>query len=124
MESESPEPQKDTIRSENSSYRKQIGLYLGPLLFVVILVIPEFSGLTQDAQIVLASAIWIAVWWITEAIPIAATALLPIVLFPVSGVLSTQEATAPYANHLVFLFMGGFIIALAMEKWNLHRTGG
>jgi len=121
MESESPEPQKNTNRSERISFRKQIGLFLGPFLFGLILIIPEFSGLTQDAQIVLASAIWIAVWWITEAIPIAATALLPIVLFPVFGVLSTQEATAPYANHLVFLFMGGFIIALAMEKWNLHR---
>jgi len=61
------------------------------------------------------------IWWITEAIPIPVTALLPVVLFPVLGITSSGEAASAYANHLIFLFMGGFIIALAMQKWNLHK---
>lgn len=62
-----------------------------------------------------------AIWWITEAIPIAATALLPVALFPMLGVMSTSDTTSAYANHIVFLFLGGFLIAMAMRKWNLHR---
>jgi sodium-dependent dicarboxylate transporter 2/3/5 len=62
-----------------------------------------------------------ATWWMCESIPIPATSLLPIPLFPLLGITSTQKATAPYANHLIFLFMGGFLIALAMQRWNLHR---
>ena len=62
-----------------------------------------------------------AVWWISEAIPIAATALLPVVLFPFLGVMSTGETTVSYAHHLIYLFLGGFLIAITMEKWNLHR---
>ncbi len=103
------------------SPRRRIGLFLGPLTFVILYLMPAPAGLNPDAQAVLAVSTWIAVWWITEAIPIAATALLPVILFPVTGVMTTQATTAPYASHLVFLFMGGFIIALAMEKWNLHR---
>lgn len=62
-----------------------------------------------------------AVWWMTEALPLAVTSLLPIVLFPLAGVLTVSGATAPYADKTVFLFMGGFMIALAVERWNLHR---
>lgn len=62
-----------------------------------------------------------AIWWISEAIPIAATALLPVALFPLLQVMSTASTTGAYANHLVFLFLGGFLIAMAMQKWNLHR---
>ncbi|HKJ68194.1 MAG TPA: DASS family sodium-coupled anion symporter [bacterium] len=118
---DSPDKQKRTSTARGSSLRKRLGLLLGPVLFLGLFFMPTPAGLTSDAQIVLAGGAWIAAWWITEAIPIAATALLPIVIFPVFGVMSTQETTAPYANHLVFLFMGGFLIALAMEKWNLHR---
>ena len=62
-----------------------------------------------------------ATWWITEAIPIPATALLPIVLFPVLGVMDGADVTKPYANHLIYLFLGGFLIAVTIEKWNLHK---
>jgi len=117
----SPVPEVKAPKPTGSSLRKRIGLFLGPLLFLVLYLMPAPAGLSPDGQTVLAGGVWIAVWWITEAIPIAVTALLPIVIFPVTGVMKTQEVTAPYANHLVFLFMGGFIIALAMEKWNLHR---
>lgn len=101
--------------------RQMTGLFLGPVLFMSVVVMPDISGLSQEARMVLAVAFWMAAWWITEAVPIPATSLLPIILFPATGVMTTQAATYPYANHLVFLFMGGFMIALAMERWNLHR---
>jgi sodium-dependent dicarboxylate transporter 2/3/5 len=68
-----------------------------------------------------AVAVLMAIWWITEAIPIAATSLLPIVLLPVLGITSIGDSTSPYANPLIFLFMGGFIIAIAMQRWELHK---
>ncbi|MBS0014125.1 MAG: anion permease, partial [Desulfobacterales bacterium] len=103
------------------STRQKIGLIAGPLLFFAIFLMSPPEGMTPEAHAVLASTAWIAVWWICEAIPIPATALLPIVLFPVTGAMNTSSVTPSYANHLVFLFMGGFMIALSMEKWNLHR---
>ena len=78
----------------------------------------EMSG---DARIVAAIAALMAVWWMSEAIPLAATSLLPIVLIPALTDRSVAETTASYASPIVFLFLGGFLIAIAMEKWNLHR---
>ena len=66
-------------------------------------------------------ALLMAAWWMTEALPLAVTSLVPIVAFPLLGVLELSDATAPYASPTVFLFMGGFMIALAMQKWNLHK---
>lgn len=79
------------------------------------------SDLSADARWVAAIATLMAVWWMTEAIPLAATSLLPIVLIPLFTDRTVPESTAPYANSIVFLFLGGFLIAIAMEKWNLHR---
>jgi sodium-dependent dicarboxylate transporter 2/3/5 len=73
------------------------------------------------AQNVAATATLMAIWWICEPIPIPATSLLPIVLFPLLGIMPTSQATAPFANHLIFLFMGGFIIALSIQRWDLHK---
>lgn len=100
---------------------KQLGLILGPLLFIFILFFFKPEGLSPQARAVLASTAWIAIWWITEAIPIAVTALLPIVLFPLSGGLDLGTTTSAFGHKFVFLYMGGFIIAIAIEKWNLHR---
>ena len=65
--------------------------------------------------------ILMAIWWATEAVPIAVTALLPIVMFPLLGIATIQDTTAPYANKVIYLFLGGFIVAFAMQRWNLHR---
>lgn len=98
-----------------------VGLTLGIAVFVLILVLPAPAGLEPDGQRVAAVAGLMAIWWMTEALPLPATALLPIALFPILGVMPTSAATAPYANEIVFLFLGGFMIALAMQRWGLHR---
>ena len=96
--------------------KRHLGLLLGPLSFVLIRILYHPEGLSDSANAVLASAIWIAIWWITEALPIAVTALLPIILFPLSGGLTLSETTANYGHKYIFL-----ILALAIEKWNLHK---
>lgn len=110
-------------RNKKRSYNtpQLIGLFLGPLLFFLTLIFFNPDGLPPEAKAILASTIWIATWWITEAIPIPATSLLPIILFPLSGGLDIGATTSSYGNDTIFLFMGGFMIALTMEKWNLHR---
>lgn len=97
------------------------GLYLGLFFFVTILILPSPETMSAVAWKTTAVAVLMAFWWITEAIPIAATSLLPIVLLPVLGITPIGESTAPYANPLIFLFMGGFIIAIAMQRWELHK---
>src|SRR5690606_34893863 len=100
---------------------KLFGLYLGPLAFLMIKLFFYPEGLSNEANAVLASTFWIAIWWVTEAIPIAVTALLPIVLFPLSGGLDLASTSSSFGHKYVFLYMGGFIIALAIEKWRLHK---
>ena len=70
---------------------------------------------------VLAAAAWMLVWWVAEAVPLGVTSVLPLALFPLLGVADIAETSAPYGSKFVFLFMGGFLIALALERWNLHR---
>ncbi|RXZ64292.1 SLC13 family permease [Pelagerythrobacter rhizovicinus] len=95
---------------------------LGPAIALAVwLALGGAQDMPSEARYVAAVAALMAVWWMTEAIPLAATSLLPIVLIPMFTDLTVVESTAPYANSIVFLFLGGFLIAIAMEKWNLHR---
>ncbi|WP_209332576.1 SLC13 family permease [Lunatimonas salinarum] len=99
----------------------RIGLFLGPLLFSAILLLVKPADLSTEGVSLIAITAWIAVWWITEAIPIAATALLPLVLFPLTGVLGIKETSVAYSDPMVLLYMGGFMIAVTIERWNLHK---
>ncbi|MFC7322684.1 SLC13 family permease [Halobacillus campisalis] len=101
--------------------RQKVGLFLGPLLFALTLLFFEAEGLSQSGVAILASTLWIATWWITEAMPIPATSLLPLILFPLTGGLGGDDTASSYGDNTIFLFMGGFLIALAMQKWNLHK---
>lgn len=98
-----------------------IGLYIGPIIAIFMLLAPTPDGLSNEAWSVAAMGSLMAIWWATEAIPIAITALLPLVFFPLLGISSIQEAATPFANKVIYLFLGGFIVAFAMQRWNLHR---
>jgi solute carrier family 13 (sodium-dependent dicarboxylate transporter), member 2/3/5 len=100
---------------------RRIGRWLGPVLALLVVMLPPPEGLSREAWITVAAAILMAIWWLTEAVPMAATALVPIVVFPLAGVTTLKEATQPFAQPIIFLLLGGFIIALGIERWGLHR---
>ncbi len=100
---------------------KVAGLLGGPALFALVLLLPAPEGMPAAAQRVAALAIWMATWWLTVPVPLQATALLPLVTLPALGVSPFDRASSPYANSVIFLFLGGFFIAAAMERWGLHK---
>lgn len=99
---------------------KKIGLVAGPLVFLCILLLPT-TILSTNADAVIAIALWMVIWWITEAVSISVTALLPLILFPILKIMPLNTVGANYGNKIIFLFFGGFILALALEKVNLHK---
>ncbi|HNP76633.1 MAG: SLC13 family permease [Cyclobacteriaceae bacterium] len=99
---------------------KPIGLLLGPLLFCIIYFGVSPGVLSAKSIVVLGLGAWMVTWWATEAMPIPVSALLPMILFPLLGVATVREASAPYGDPVIFLFMGGFILALGLERHNLH----
>lgn len=99
---------------------KQIGLFLGPLLFLIIK-LSSLQIISDKADTVIAIALWMVIWWITEAVSISVTSLLPLLLFPLFKVMPIAEVGSNYGSPIVFLFFGGFILALALEKVNLHK---
>ncbi|MDP5106612.1 MAG: DASS family sodium-coupled anion symporter [Polaribacter sp.] len=99
---------------------KKIGLLLGPILFFTVLNLP-FLIVSEKADAVIAVALWMVIWWITETVNIAVTALLPLILFPLLNVMKIDDVGASYGSPIIFLFFGGFVLALALEKVNLHK---
>ena len=99
----------------------KIGFVLGPLCFILIMLFFNPDDLEFQGKAILACASWIAIWWVTEPIPIAATSLLPIIIFPLSGGLDIKTTTAAFGHKYVFLFIGSFILAIAIQKWKLHK---
>ena len=103
------------------SRSSRLGLWVGPSAFLLMLVVGPPETMPEAAWHVAGLAIWMAIWWSTEAVPVAATALLPLLVLPAMGLAPLAKAAAPYANPLIFLFLGGFLIALAVQRWDLHR---
>jgi sodium-dependent dicarboxylate transporter 2/3/5 len=117
-------------KTETRRRIQDVGLVLGPLVAIAVGIVLPDAYTDSAGDVVLfnsagrataAIAAWMATWWLTEAISIHATALLPLVLMPLLGAAPIRTAAAPYAHELIFLFMGGFLIALSMERWGLHR---
>src|SRR5699024_966985 len=115
------EPPNDDKRPPTFSIPQKIGLVLGPLLFTLVKVMPTPADMPEEANTVLAGLLWVAVWWVTAAVPSPVTSLLPLILFPLGGVMEMDAVSASYGDSLIFLFAGSFMIALSMEKWNLHK---
>ncbi|MFP6584880.1 MAG: SLC13 family permease, partial [Candidatus Hydrogenedentota bacterium] len=109
------------MANEGYSTTKKVGLLGGFALFILVLNLPTPEGMTIEGHRAAAVAFLMAIWWMTEALPLAATALLPIAFYPLLGVLSGKDVTLAYGDDNIFLFMGGFFIAMAMQKWNLHE---
>lgn len=105
----------------NINLKNIFGIILGPLIFLWITIFMDLEPGKPAVTYTLAIAILMAIWWITEIVPLAVTALLPVVLFPLFGVMNGKDVSSTYFNHVIFLFIGGFLVALAMQKWDLHK---
>jgi sodium-dependent dicarboxylate transporter 2/3/5 len=108
-------------RPRTRARHQQIGLVLGLIAFAGALLVPTPDGMTVEGQRMIAVTLLMSCWWVTEAIDLALTSLLPLALLPLLGIMPSAQVAPYYADHTIYLFFGGFIIALAIQKWNLHR---
>lgn len=117
-------------KSQPTRNLSRIGLFAGPLfaLFIFLLMPDQYTSIDGETleighatRTIAATVGWMAVWWMTEAIPVYATALLPLALLPALGGLSIRAVAAPYSNEVIYLYLGGFIVALTMQRWQLHK---
>ena len=111
----------DATHDDAPALYQRIGLAAGPLAAILIGLFLRPEGLSNEGVFVAAIGAWMAIWWATEAIPVAITAFLPLVLFPILGVSTIGEISSPYAHPIIYLFFGGFVVALAIERCGLHR---
>lgn len=119
-----PGSSNDAQHSDFETQRERyqtVGMIAGPSLFVLMLLMDAPAGMSEVAWRCAAMGVWLAFWWATEAVPVPVTSLLPLVLAPLLGIHDIGAAAKPYASKIIFLLMGGFIIAVALERWNLHR---
>jgi solute carrier family 13 (sodium-dependent dicarboxylate transporter), member 2/3/5 len=100
---------------------RRTGLVLGPVFLIILLLVPLSPALSPAGHTMIAIAALMTTWWLTEAVPIAVTSLVPMLAYPLLGIMPMKDATLPYANHLVYLFLGGFVLAIAIEESGLHR---
>lgn len=107
--------------ASKSTRIQRYALIIAPVISLLIVFFVDLDPENKKVTYTLAIALLMAIWWITEAIPLAVTALIPVALFPLFGVVDGKTISSMYFNHLIFLFIGGFIMAFAMERWNLHR---
>jgi sodium-dependent dicarboxylate transporter 2/3/5 len=114
------ERHRPAAESSNSVGRIS-ALVAGPISAILCLIFVELDSDRPETTRTAAIALWMAIWWISEAVPLAATALLPVVFFPAFGVMNGKVVAAQYVNSTIFLFLGGFLVAIAMQRWNLHR---
>lgn len=99
---------------------KKLNFIIGPILFLIVSSLP-IASLSDQGQAVLACTVWVAFWWITEAVELPVASILPILIFPLSGAMTIEQTTSSYGNPYIYLFMGGFILGLTIERWNLHK---
>lgn len=109
------------MSSLTDQWRRWVPLLAGPLLFALLQLAMPATLIDPMPRIVLGLTVWMGVWWVTEPVPIPVTSFLPMIMLPLTGVMSMDDAVVGYANPVIYMYMGGFILAIAIERWNLHR---
>ncbi len=112
------------LAEETSPITRKLGYFIGPCFFLMTFFFAPPESMTPEAWRVCGLALWMACWWITEAMPLPVTSLLPIILLPLFKIVPLKDALAPFASPIIFLFLGGFMLSSAMEKWDLHLRIG